>query len=250
MPVLALAAAASPPLHAQTVTGRVVEDGRGTPVAGARVSLLDRDGKRRAEVVADSLGRFVMTPPRDGEYVLAAERLGYQTMRSPLLALKREGSVEMDLLMQPEPIGLEGLEVSVQSEIVRELRTLGQSPASLGRRWIPREDIAAVTSAIRTSDVIRWRAIPGVYIPVTNGSPNLEPLCVTTLRAGTVRAATPPCGLTVLNGVVINPLDANQLDPEAIEAIAVLPPVEATTLYGTLGGAGAVLIWTRRGGAR
>jgi hypothetical protein len=51
----------------------------------------------------------------------------------------------------------------------------------------------------------------------------------------------------VLNGVVIDPVEANQMDPEAIEAIAVLSPMDATTLYGTVGGSGAVLIWTRRG---
>jgi hypothetical protein len=232
---------------AQTVTGRVLEDGRGTAIAGARVSLLDRNGKRQAETMSDSVGRFALAPPRAGEFILAADRLGYETMRSPLLAMKGEGTVQLDLLMQLQPIGLEGFEVSVEAELIRELRTLGHSPASLGRRWIRREDIEAVKTAVRAADVIRWRAIPGVYLPVTNVSPALEPLCVTTQRASTVRSAIPPCAITVLNGVVIDPVEANQMDPEAIEAIAVLSPMDATTLYGTVGGSGAVLIWTRRG---
>jgi hypothetical protein len=233
---------------AQTISGRVLEEGRGTPVSGARVLLLNRDEKRQAETLADSLGRFVIAPPRDGEFVLAAERLGYETARTPLLALTRAGTAQLDLTMRAQPIGLEGFEVSVEPELVRELRTLGHTPESLGRRWISRQDIEAVRAAVRTSDVIRWRSIPGVYLPVTNQSPMVEPLCVTTQRAGNLRSAIPPCAITVLNGMRVDPVEANQMDPSSIEAIAVLSPMDATTLFGTQGGGGAVLIWTRRGG--
>ncbi len=52
----------------------------------------------------------------------------------------------------------------------------------------------------------------------------------------------------MLNGVPIPGLQALDVDPETIESMAVLNPTEATVYYGTLGGAGAVLVWTRRGG--
>jgi hypothetical protein len=51
-----------------------------------------------------------------------------------------------------------------------------------------------------------------------------------------------------LNGVVIDPVEINQIDPAMIESIAVLSPVDAATLYGTRGGNGAVLVWLRTGG--
>jgi hypothetical protein len=37
------------------------------------------------------------------------------------------------------------------------------------------------------------------------------------------------------------------IDHHDLEAIVVLGPTEATTFYGTAGGGGAVLLWTRRG---
>jgi hypothetical protein len=249
--LVALALACLPlpaPLAAfQTLQGRVVEEGRDVPVPGAQVTLLDRGGDRRARALADSLGRFTLAPPEAGEYVIEVVRVGYETTRSPLLGMGTEGTAAVDLEMRPVPIGLEGLEVTVEREASDLLRRIGHTPLSLGARWIDRAEIERRRTALRPSDVIRWQAIPGLYLPVTNTSPSLEPLCVTTQRAGTVRSAIPPCAITLLNGVKIDPVEVNQLGPDDIEAIAVLSPVDATTLYGTDGGAGAVLIWTRRG---
>lgn len=227
----------------QSLSARVLEEGSGRPVAGAAVSLVDRTGETRVQVLTDSLGRFFLAPPKAGEYRLVAERLGYRRTQSPLLALKLEGVVELDLVMDPEPIGLEGLEVSTESEAVRVLRSYGHTPADLGPRWIDRKKIEKVRSALRLTDVIRWQAIPGVHVRVVNTSPGMEPLCVETLRSG-----HPGCALTVLNGVIIDPVEVNQLDPGMVESIAVLSPIHAATLFGTRGGNGAVLVWTRSGG--
>jgi len=225
---------------AQTITGRVLEEGRDAPVASALVTLVDRDGDRRAEAVSDSAGRFVLSPPKAGEYTISTTRLGYEPFRSPLLSLAAEGTVQMDLIVRPEPLGLEGFEVSVESEAVKVLASFGHRPEDLRRRWIDRKTIESRRTAVRTEDVIRWQAIPGVAVETASGSPLLAPLCVYSLHGGTTG-----CALTVLNGVIIDPVEANQLDPIMIEAIAVLSPTDAATLYGTQGGNGAVLIWLR-----
>jgi len=227
----------------QSISGRVLEESSGRPVAGAAVSLVDRSGKTKVQVLADSVGQFLVAPPQAGDYRLLAERLGCRSTLSPLLSLKLEGTVELDLIVDPEPIGLEGLEVSTESEAVRSLRSYGHTPAELGSRWIDRKKIEAVRSALRPSDVIRWQGIAGIHVRVSNASPALEPLCVETLRSG-----HPGCALTVLNGVIVDPVEVNQLDPSAIESIAVLSPVDAATLFGTRGGNGAVLVWMRTGG--
>lgn len=225
---------------AQTIVGTVLEEGSDRPVGSALVSLVGAHGRRTAEALSDAAGRFSLKPGSEGEYVIVASRLGYEEFRSPLLALTREGSVEMDLLMRAMPLGLEGLEVSVESAAVELLRSVGHTPSGLGRRWIDRHKIESVTSALRLEDVIRWQGIPGVLVEYFNQSPALSPLCVKSTHAG--RA---PCALTVLNGVVIDPIEVNQLDPHSIEAIAVLSPSDATTLYGTAASGGAVLIWLR-----
>jgi Carboxypeptidase regulatory-like domain len=247
--LLAAAGSAGPEVaRAQTLRGRVLEEGRNSPVAQASVSLLDRNGKLLTRTESDSLGRFVLTPQGGGDFILEVVRLGYLTTRSPLLALSDEGEVPVDLLIRPSPIGLEGFEVTVESEIVKELRLYGQSPAALGRRWIDRARIEEVPTALRAKDVIRWQGAAGVSVREFSGSPAQNPLCVTFRRATTIRAAHPPCAITLLNGVKIDPVEVNQMTPEEIEAIAVLTPIESTTIFGTVGGVGAVLIWTRRGG--
>jgi Carboxypeptidase regulatory-like domain len=225
---------------AQTLEGRVLEEGRNTPIPGALVSLVDRDGERKAQAIADSLGRFVLAPPQPGEYMVEAVRLGYQTTRSPLFAMKVEGSVPFDMLMRPRPIGIEGIEVSVKREAEELLRNFGHTPESLGLRWIGPEQIEKTARPGYAGDLIRWQGIPGVYIPP--GS-----TCVTFRRASTIRSVVPPCALTVLNGTVVPLLVAGSIDLHEIEGIAVLQPVDATTFFGTVGGAGAVVIWTRQG---
>jgi len=229
-------------VSAQTLIGRVLEDGRDTPVSGALVSLLGREGEVRVQVLADSVGRFVLAPPEAGEFVVTAARFGYEPFRSPLFAMTTERSVPFDLLMQPSPLGLTGIDVSVVRERSQLLGLYGHTPATLGRRWIGRDKIESRIGARTPADVIRWNAPAGVYIPVSNSSPLNESLCVKTYR--NVRGE---CALTVLNGVVVGRLQANQIDPQEIEAIALLSPMDATTFYGTIAGGGAVLIWTRQG---
>jgi hypothetical protein len=234
------------PATAQVVSGRVLEDGTNRPVDGALVSLVDTRGDTKVQTLADAAGRFSIAPKKAGEYIVQAERIGYETMRSPLFAMTPEGAVEMDLVMDPQPIGLEGLEVTTESEAVELLRSIGHTPEGLGARWIDREKIEKVRTALRPTDVIKWQALPGVRVRVfgagvRNGSALLEPLCVESLRYG-----HPGCALTVLNGVVVDPVEVNQLHPDVIESIAVLEPEDAATLYGTQGGNGAILIWTRR----
>jgi hypothetical protein len=230
------------PATAQVVSGRVLEDGTNRPVDGALVSLVDTRGDTKVQTLADAAGRFSIAPKKAGDYIIQAERIGYETMRSPLFAMTPEGAVEMDLVMELQPIGLEGFEVTTESEAVTLLRSIGHTPDELGARWIDRAKIEKVRTALRPTDVIKWQAIPGVRVRVYSGSAVLEPLCVESLRFG-----HPGCALTVLNGVVVDPVEVNQLDPGIIEAMAVLSPADAATLYGTQGGNGAVLIWTRTG---
>ena len=56
------------------------------------------------------------------------------------------------------------------------------------------------------------------------------------------------CALVVLDGRIINNLQALELDPYTIAAAALLTPRDATTYYGEMGWGGALLLWPKRGG--
>lgn len=231
------------PSAAQTVVGRLLEEVRERPVPGASVSLVRADGTAVVEAVTDSLGRFVLVPDRAGEYTVVAVHTGYETGRSPLLALGTEGSVTLDMLVRPAPVPLPGLEVEVEREWRDLLQTLGLTPESLGDRWVDRETIDRIAMPGTAFHVLDRQGIAGVRIP------RRVPACATFARART-GGGNDRCALVIVNGVATPRESAAGIDGREIEAIALLRPFEAVPLYGTVAGGGAVLIWTRRGGPR
>jgi len=246
-------AGAGRPLGAQTVVGRVLDDARESPVSGALIRLLDRDGKHKGEALADSLGRFILVPPKDGDYYLEATRIGYQRTLTPLLALHANGgTAPLDLMMTPAPVGLEGLavEVDAESRAAEDLRISGVSPVNLGNRWISRQDIEAVPIRTDLGNVLERQNIAGIrVIRPENLVPGSAPLglCVSLIRART-GSGQGTCAQVVLDRVPITGEQARFIDPESVEGMAVLLPTEATLLFGTQGGRGVLMIWTRRGG--
>ena len=237
-------------VHAQTIYGRVLDQINEAPVGGVIVRLVERDGAERLRALSDSAGRFVLAPPEAGEYVITTERFGYLETRSPLIALRMEGEAPLELMVSPEPVGLAGLEVSVEELAAQELNQMGLSPNQLGNRWINKQVIDAIPIKRDMGVILENRAPAGMQIlrpqNLNPASENMG-LCVSQTRARTGEGRG-TCALVVLDGVPISGVQAMDIDPDAIESIAILNPTEAVTFYGTLGGSGAVLVWTRRGG--
>lgn len=236
------------PAAGQTIVGRVLDGVNEAPVGGALVLLIDRQGAERARILADSAGRFVLEPPEAGQYYLSAERLGYQPTSSPLLALSRGGSAPVDLLMEPQPVGLEGFEISVEAQALEYLAQFGLTANDLGNRFIDRSTIEAVEAKRDVGNVLEWQQIGGMRVirpeNLRPGSDDMG-LCVSLVRART-GSGQGRCAMVVWNGVPISGSAALELDPDAVEAMALLNPVEATFYYGTMGEGGALLVWTRR----
>jgi hypothetical protein len=235
--------------RAQTLLGRVLDQVNEQPVAGVLVTLVARTGEERVRALSDSAGRFVIAPPEAGEYLLVTDRLGYEETRSPLLALTTEGQAPLDLMIEPEPIGLEGFEVSVEERAAEQLSRMGLSANALGNRWIDRDKIDAIPVKRDMGVILERTAQAGIRVTrpenLTMDSDNIG-LCVALYRVRTADGGG-RCALIVLDGVPMSGVAALDIDPDAIESIALLEPMEATTYFGTLGGAGAVLVWTRRG---
>lgn len=242
--------AAPAPAASQTLLGRVLDLANDAPIGGVIVSLVTRDGTERVRTVSDSIGHFVIVPPEDGEYVLVADRFGYMEARSPLLALVIEGQTAIDMIMTPEPIGLEGLEISVEEVATEELKRMGLSANELGNRWISRQRIEAIPLKLDVGAILEKTNQSGIRVirpgnDSAMGGADMG-LCVAITRART-GGGRGTCALIVLNGIPIAGVQALDIDPESIESMALLQPMEATTFYGTIGGSGALLVWTKRG---
>ncbi|MDX3384445.1 MFS transporter [Streptomyces niveiscabiei] len=88
--------------------GRVLS-ASGEPVARAKVTLIDRRGRQAGSAVSDEDGRYAVTVPGAGAYVLAAKAVGHGPLASPASHVG-EDTVELDLAL---PLG-EGVASSVQ----------------------------------------------------------------------------------------------------------------------------------------
>ena len=260
--VMTVASAA--PLQAQTVVGRVLDDARNAPVAGARIRLLDTDGDARGEAASDNAGTFTLTPPEAGDYYLELTRIGYRRVLTPLLSFSDAVEpVRLEIMMSPAPVGLEGLSVEVDpvAKAEADLRTQGIDPANLGNSWITQAEIDAIEVKRDVGSILEWSAINGLRVirpeNMTAGEAGSRPtpgsgqkqsdfgMCISLVRGRTWQGAG-RCALVVLDGLPSNNEHLLDLDPLTVAAMAVLQPIDARILYGTRADAGAVLVWTKR----
>jgi hypothetical protein len=246
LPALAILLGGPRATHAQIVQGRITDELAGEPLHAVEVRLLTDDGDVAAVALSDSVGSYSVRAPRGGVYRVQADMLGYLQLRSPLLDLPEGRTVTADFEMPNDPIELEGLRVEVEAieRIREELRSYGVRVDALGEGFVDAETIASIPSASDFGKVLQWRSVPGmrvvrsddVSVAARVGNPRV---CVRLIPG------RPQCAVTVLNGTRIT-LEAAYLVPAAaLQAIAVLQPEDATTLYGTDGVGGAVLLFTR-----
>ncbi|MEV0490681.1 MFS transporter [Streptomyces atratus] len=78
--------------------GRVL-DADGTPVARANVTLIDRTGRQAGLTVTDEAGRYALTAPSAGSFVLAGSATGYAPRARPAAYPASGPPVEIDLVL-------------------------------------------------------------------------------------------------------------------------------------------------------
>ncbi|MFI9466670.1 MFS transporter [Streptomyces sp. NPDC052492] len=83
--------------------GRVL-DASGAPVARARVTLIDRHGRRAGATVSATDGSYALAVPAQGPYVLAARAPGHGPLASPATHPGDTHSVALDLSLPGETI--------------------------------------------------------------------------------------------------------------------------------------------------
>lgn len=95
-----------------TVIGRITERGTGAPQIGAFVALLDPDDERRAAVLTDESGRYVLRVPASGRYRLRVEGLGVASTFGDFFDFAAGEVREQDLEIAPAALNIRGLEVT------------------------------------------------------------------------------------------------------------------------------------------
>jgi len=209
---LGAALCGAPPVRGQVVRGIVLDAANGRPVPMAAVQVMTAEREAVVVAMADSLGRYALSVPDSGEYVLVAQRFGYRDLVSPLLAISDARDYVLDLELKPEPLGLGELTVTVRNEqAVRWLqRELGVSPNTVfGFRLLQGERLAEAKAKgrFRPTETLRW-----LYIPVSHG-----PGCVALNafpRASTVTFRGPRAGAFPVGEAPAGTVDFDRLRRE------------------------------------
>ncbi len=229
-------------VSAQTgsVTGRVEDATRGTPVADALVVL---DGTRFA-VATDAEGRFAFPDVPAGRYTLRVRHIAYGE-RAIVLPIAAGPTPPVRVLLSDTAITLDSIEVRALSAEERQIRGAGYR-----RGVVLRDQIAeAETTNMTLGEVLR-SYVPGVRVRFASNLAG-APMCIElrSIRATQQNECLSPA--VYLDGVPINnpSLLFNTLALRMIESMEVVPAAEAGARFGTGALYGALLIETRRPGA-
>lgn len=225
---------------AQRLQGRVLEEETGFPVPNAAVRLQSRDLDVVRSVLTGNAGEFTVDVPGEGEYHLLVERFGYRTLQTHLLRIDGENTYDLDLVVAPEPIVLEPIEVTVSSQAVTDFvrQTLGMNPASLSGKVVAGTELEALKVPGRELvDVLRWANLPALI------DVGAEGVCVRSMRR-----SMRPCGTVYLDGMQVQPEFVEGVDVASLGAVIYLRAIEAGVLFGPgmdRSAGGVLLLFTR-----
>lgn len=230
------------------ITGRVV-DADGAPVAFAEISI----ERINVGTVADLDGTYRLLVPAarvtGQREMVVARALGY---RSETLEVRlSEGEVELDFTLMLDPLKLEGI-VATGQALTTTRERLGYTVSTVEEEEIVDSQESNVVAALAGK-------APGVWVTSATGEPgggafinirgfntwltNNEPLFVvdgTPIDNTTFVLEDPREGVASQNRVA-------DLNPEDIESIEILKGPAASSIYGSRGANGAILITTKSG---
>jgi len=232
--------------QARTVTGTVTSAEDGSPIPGASVMV---DGTS-VGTITNAMGEFSINVP-EGNDVLVFSFVG---MTSQSIALN--GRTKLDVILELDLLSIDEVVVTALG-ISREKKALGYAVSQVDASEIeqkPETDIARVLSGKAAG--VRVTSTSGVSGTGTN---------ITIRGYSSIKGNNQP--LFIVDGVRFSGstnsgtdneqgfLEGNQatssrfldIDPNNVESISVLKGLSATTVYGSEGRNGVILITTKNG---
>jgi 5-hydroxyisourate hydrolase-like protein (transthyretin family) len=233
---------------AQSVNGRVLDDGTGTGIDGVRVVIVKVSGEAVQSAVTAKDGRFQLSVPVAGEYRVRAERLGYVSRTTPLLALVAPDTVRIEVRLATSAVSLPPVTVVGRGGRVTlldpylEKRGYYDRKVLFGRQGegsgIFLDGDALRRTASEATDLLR--DVPGIHVVAAGG---------TKYHVAGRWAGCPPD--MFVDGTFVGRAGSEKareaMPPAAdVEAIEVYPGMSAPVQYLRFmsEGCGVVLFWT------
>ncbi|SDC25290.1 SusC/RagA family TonB-linked outer membrane protein [Pedobacter soli] len=232
-------------LSAQTttqITGRVVTESDGKALPGATISIKNSS----TAVQSSSDGTFTIHTKTTGG-TLSITYTGYRTKEITFNGSQKN----LEIKMQESTNSFDDIQVIGYGKTTKKLNT--GSVSSISAEQIEQQPVTNVLSALSGR-------MPGVFIQTTNGLPGGN-ISVQIRGKGSLAAGTDP--LYIIDGVpydgapvgkgntdvlniagAVSPL--NNISPADIESISILKDADATSIYGSRGANGVVIITTKK----
>lgn len=214
-------------LHAQqrTVSGTVTSREDGGPLPGVNVLL---QGTSLGSIT-DVNGKYTIAVPQEGG-VLVFSFVGFVSQ-----ALEIGAGNVLDVQLEVDATQLKEVVVTGYGD-PQEKRKYTGSVAQVGSKLIENVPVATV------DQMLQGRAA-GVMVTANSGQPG-TPAFVRIRGISSAGSVTP---LYIMDGIPISAGDFAALNPNDIESINILKDAASSSLYGTRGANGVIVITTKRG---
>lgn len=181
----------------------------------------------KTTAVADVQGGFSIEVPAGGK-TLIISYAGFQTQEVPV--------------SNASLIALEFAANDIQEVVVTGYKTAQKKNFVGSAGNVKGEEIAAVP--IASFDQALQGRTPGVILRATSGQPGNSGDIIVRGR-GSINGSTGP--LFIVDGIQIAAADFSQLNQNDIQNISILKDAIATSLYGSRGANGVIVVTTKRG---
>ncbi len=209
----------------RTISGKVVDSESGDPIIGASVEVVDA----QTGSSTDENGKFTVTLP-DGYTKLKVEQTSYTTQ----VVTAREGMV-IRLVLSGELLQEAEVEVAVGTK---------KGKGYVGSAQTVSQDVVEKKSPTDITKALSGE-VAGMRVVTSTGQPGVTS---TVKLRGTHSFNADGGALYVVDGVPYNG-DIAAIDPSDIVSTTVLKDATATSMYGSQGANGVILITTKKGTA-
>ena len=235
-----------PNLGAQQITGRVIDQQTGQPLAAVQVFIPDTG----LGALSQQNGRYLLLNVPVGTHTINAQRIGYGGQTAEVTVAAGE-TVVRDFRLAEQALGLDEIIVTGTPGGTQR-RAIGNTVTSVSAADLTR-DVAFAN----VQNVLQGRT-PGVRLAAINGTvgagANVEVRGVGTFNLGR-NPLIYVDGIRVNNDGEAGPETGggrvgnvfNDFNPADIESIEIIKGPAAATLYGTEASAGVIQIITKRG---
>lgn len=107
------------PAAAQTIDGTLMDLDTGQPIPSGLVLMFTEAGDSVAMTVTDEQGRFTVTSPEPGSFLLLASALGYEETAAGVFELGADGVMSVEYRIEPEPLPIDEIVVSIERPVLR-----------------------------------------------------------------------------------------------------------------------------------